>query len=181
MLKPFHLERGVSLIELMIGLTILSILLFEGLPSFAAWMQNTQIRTAAESIQNGLQMARTEAVRRNTNVQFIMGAASDWSVSVVADPLNPILTRPVEGSTNTIVALSPAGVTKVTFGGFGRVVSNDDGSLAITEIKADSATTANSRTLCITLNGAGSVRMCDPQRAAGDPQACLAPVPAGCL
>ena len=146
MLKPLRVERGVSLIELMIGLTILSILILEGMPSFAAWMQNTQIRTAAESIQNGLQMARTEAVRRNANVQFVMGTASAWSVSLVADPLNPLESRPAEGSTNTVVALSPAGVTKVTFGGLGRVVANDDGSPAVTEVKADSATTANSRT-----------------------------------
>lgn len=181
MLKPLHREHGVSLIELIIALTILSILMLEGLPSFAAWMQNSQIRTAAESFQNGLQMARTEAVRRNTNVQFIMGTASDWTVSLVSDPLNPILTRPAEGSANTVVALSPAGTTKVTFGGLGRIVSNDDGTSAITEIKADSATTANSRTLCVSLNSAGAIRMCDPQRAAGDPQACMTPIPAGCL
>jgi type IV fimbrial biogenesis protein FimT len=181
MLKTLRCERGVTLIELLIGLTILSILILQGLPSFAAWIQNTQIRTAAESVQNGLQMARTEAVRRNTNVQFVMGDASDWTVSLVSDPANPIQSRPAEGSANTVIALSPAGVTKVTFGGLGRIVANDDGSPAITEIKADSATTANSRTLCVTLNVAGTVRMCDPLRAAGDPQACLAPIPAGCL
>lgn len=181
MLKLSHRARGVSLIELMIGLAILAILLMGGLPSFAAWIQNTQIRTAAESFQNGLQLARAEAVRRNANVQFVMGAASDWTVSLVSDPANPLEARPAEGSANTAVTLTPAAATKVTFGGLGRIVANDDGSAALTEIKADSATTAGSRTMCVTLSATGAIRMCDPQRAAGDPQACAAPVPAGCL
>lgn len=181
MLKLSQRQRGVSIIELVIGLTILSILMLQGLPAFAAWVQNSQIRTAAESIQNGLQIARMEAVRRNTNVQFVMGSASDWTVALVSNPLSPVESRPVEGSTNTVITLSPAGGSKVTFNGFGRVIANDDGTPPLTEMKADSATTAGSRFMCVTLTSAGATRMCDPQRAAGDPQACMAPVPAGCL
>ena len=181
MLRLSQRERGVSIIELVITLTILSILMLQGLPAFAAWLQNAQIRTAAESVQNGLQLARMEAVRRNTNVQFVMGSASDWTISLVSAPLSPIESRPVEGSTNTVMTLSPAGSSKVTFNGFGRVVANDDGSAPLTEMKADSATTAGSRFMCVTLSAAGATRMCDPQRAAGDPQACMAPIPAGCL
>lgn len=63
-------QSGVSLIEMMIGLAILAIALSMGMPSFQAWLQNSQIRNAAQAIQNGLTLARVEAVRRNTSVRF---------------------------------------------------------------------------------------------------------------
>ncbi len=183
MLTALRQQRGVSLIELMITLVVFSILIFIGLPSFTVWMRNTQIRTAAEAIRNGLQMARTEAVRRNTLVRFVMGAGAAWTVSLVSDPANPLQSRPAEGSAATFVVISPAGATTVTFNGLGRVAANGDGSASITEIKADTTgiAEADSREICVTLGSAGAVRMCDPLRAAGDPQACLPPIPAGCL
>jgi type IV fimbrial biogenesis protein FimT len=86
MLKAAHNQYGVSLLELMIAIAIGSILLMLGIPSFKSWIQNTQVRTAAESILNGLQVARTEAVRRNTNVRFNLNASTgsvSWSVDCV--------------------------------------------------------------------------------------------------
>lgn len=62
--------RGFSLIELMVGLVVFAILLSTGIPAFNKWVQGSQIRTEAESIQNGLQLARAEAVRRNVAVRF---------------------------------------------------------------------------------------------------------------
>jgi type IV fimbrial biogenesis protein FimT len=63
-------QRGVTLIEILVGVTIVGILFAVGAPSFSSWLQNTRTRTTAESIQNGLQLARAEAVRRNTLVRF---------------------------------------------------------------------------------------------------------------
>ena len=62
--------RGFSLIELIVVLAVLAILLAAGASNFSVWMTNSRIRTTAESIQNGLQMARAEAVRRNTPIRF---------------------------------------------------------------------------------------------------------------
>lgn len=79
-------QRGVSLIELIIGIVVLSLVLALGMPSFSAWVQNTQTRTAAESILNGLQLARNEAVRRNANVRFSLTNGSGkvaWQVGCV--------------------------------------------------------------------------------------------------
>jgi len=56
-------QQGVTLIELMVGIAILATLLAMGIPAFTGWIQDTQVRTAAESILNGLQTARAEAVR----------------------------------------------------------------------------------------------------------------------
>ncbi len=61
---------GFSLIELMVTMTILGLLLLATMPSIGAWLRNTEIRNAAESINSGLAKARNEAVRRNQPVFF---------------------------------------------------------------------------------------------------------------
>lgn len=63
-------QHGATLIELIIGLVIVGMLFLLGAPSIASWIQNSKIRTAAEGMQSGLQLARAEAVRRNTLVRF---------------------------------------------------------------------------------------------------------------
>ena len=65
-------SRGVTLIELMIGLAIFALLLGLGLPSLTAWLANSRVRTAAEGLQAGLAIARSEAMRRNQNVEFLV-------------------------------------------------------------------------------------------------------------
>jgi type IV fimbrial biogenesis protein FimT len=62
--------RGFTLVELMLALAILGILTMLALPSLATWIQNTQLRTAAEGMNAGLTLARAEALRRNTVVRF---------------------------------------------------------------------------------------------------------------
>lgn len=75
--------RGMTLIELMIGLVIVSILLLLGMPSMALWMKNSRIRTAAETLQNSMQYARAEAVRRNqvVRVQLVDTLGDDCNLS----------------------------------------------------------------------------------------------------
>ncbi len=65
-----HARHGFSLIELMVTMAILALVVMASIPSFSTWMRNTQVRTAAESLQAGLQKARAEAVRRNEPVSF---------------------------------------------------------------------------------------------------------------
>ena len=63
-------QAGASLIEMMVAVTIVAILTILAVPNYAAWLQNNRIRTAAESLVDGLNLARAEAVRRNTAVRF---------------------------------------------------------------------------------------------------------------
>jgi type IV fimbrial biogenesis protein FimT len=78
-------SRGVTLIELAVVVAVLAILMSQAGPLITAWMQNVQIRTSTESIQNGLQLARSEAIRRNRSVMFWLTStanppAADWLV-----------------------------------------------------------------------------------------------------
>lgn len=71
--------RGFSLVELLVTLAILSILLGLGVSGFSTWIINMKVRAAAESIQNGLQLARGEAVRRNDLIRFQLTDTTDSS------------------------------------------------------------------------------------------------------
>lgn len=79
-------QAGVSLVELMIGLAIIGFLLFLGVPQFSNFLQNTQIRNAAETTLAGLTLARAEAVRRNAPVRFqlVSNLTSGCTVSSAA-------------------------------------------------------------------------------------------------
>ncbi len=80
MLKPMASQRGMSIIEVMIAITLAALLLTLGLPSFITGMQNRQIRSAADALQNGLMIAKTEALRRNRNVIFHWRNGSGYTV-----------------------------------------------------------------------------------------------------
>lgn len=168
-------ERGFTLTELMIGIALIGILMTAALPEFSTWMQNTKIRTAAESVIAGLQLARNEAVRRNVNVQFAFGTGSGWAVSVPSTG-TPIQARSSEeGSTQNItVTLAPAGATTVTFNSLGRTTANADASGLLTQVDVDSSALAASvsKDLRITIGTGGNVRMCDPNAPSGEPRAC---------
>lgn len=68
---------GFSLVELMVGVSILAVLLALALPSFSDWVRNNQVRMTAESLREGLQLARSEAIRRNTRVRLQLVNALD--------------------------------------------------------------------------------------------------------
>lgn len=179
----FH-QHGFTLIELMIAIAVLAILLTVGVPSFNAWILNTRIRTTAEAMQNGLQLARAEAVRRNERVRFVISGGTGWIVQT--DGGTQIQTRPsAEGSTSVAVTVTPTGATTVTFNSLGLSVSNTDTTASITQLDIDVPTTIlpadQSRELRILVtsspsagvSGGGQIRMCDPYfTAAGDPRAC---------
>jgi len=83
----------MSLIELMIGLAILGILLGLGIPAFTVMLQNLQIRSAAEAVVSGLQTARNEAVRRNTNVRFQLVNSMDDQCDLVENGPHWVVSR----------------------------------------------------------------------------------------
>lgn len=187
-------QSGITLIEVMIGLVILGILLAAGLPSFSQWIQSSQIRTSADALQNGLTLARTEAVRRNTNVRFqlvstttaacaLSDTGSSWVVSLddptgacdsaASDTVAPRIVQiraSGEGAPNAVI--NGGGVSTITFNGTGQAsvaatlnVTNPTGGTC-------AAVGGQMRCLRVTVSTGGQVRMCDPARAADDPQGC---------
>ena len=157
------------------GIVVVAILVALGMPSFQVVLRNAEVRTAADSITNGLQRARAEAVARNTNVQFVLGTGSSWTVDYVIKPVStdpPIDSRlSSEGSTDvtvTAVATDGTAATTVAFDNFGRVVQNPPW-LAQVDLTAVGA----SQNMRVTIGAGGNAKMCEPNLAAGSsPRAC---------
>ncbi len=195
-------QRGMNLVEVLVTLAILSVLLLMGGPTFSDWLSNSRIRTTAESILAGMQLAKAEAVSRNTRVRFQLTSSIDngcaldpagrnWVVSrdPLSDPTevegacadrlpadNPIVlhSRPAaEGSANVQVRADQA---SVVFNGVGRPVPIPAGTITIDVASPGAGTCANIggplTCLRILVAPGGQVRMCNPVYPAGDPQAC---------
>jgi type IV fimbrial biogenesis protein FimT len=177
---PRPRQRGVTLIELVIGLVVVSVLLALGIPSFKSWMINSQIRNASEAILNGIQLARANAIQQNRLIVFDLrnGATPvNWLVHLDGD-LTPIQSWTAdEGAKNTVMTAATGSGTVVTFNGLGQRVANSDGSAMLTQVAVTSSASSSAeiRPLNVVIGASGSIKMCDPDPvlvAHGDPRAC---------
>ncbi len=192
-------QRGVTLIELMIGLAIVALVLFVAVPSFGIFLQNSQIRNAAGSALDGLQLARNEAIRRNSPVRFqfvsdltaactLSTTSLAWVVSQ-ADPTGACNAAPsdtvapqlvqsrsaTEGTSNARITV--AGGSTVVFTGLGRVPAGGITQIDVTNTSGTcqyvDPTNGTMRCMRILVSSGGQSRMCDPQvTAANDPRKC---------
>jgi len=74
---------GFTLIEMMVTLAIFSILVALTVPTMRTWIANTRLRAAADTLQNGIRLAQTEALRRSRQVVFGL-----TNTAVAAGPSN---------------------------------------------------------------------------------------------
>jgi type IV fimbrial biogenesis protein FimT len=188
-------QAGMSLIELMIGIVVLAILLALGAQTFSRWTQSSQIRNAAEAIHNGLMLARAEAVRRNTAVRFqlvttttsacaLSDTGANWVVSLdsaagkcdaaPSDNVDPRIVQvrsAAEGSRNA--AVNAGGVSLITFNGTGQATGGAPAAINVTNPTGGACAPGGPmRCMRVTVATGGQIRMCDPARAADDPQGC---------
>jgi len=69
-MKSLRRHRGVTLIELLVGISILGLLMVMAAPGLGEWLANTRVRASAEALSASLQFAKGEAVARNARVRF---------------------------------------------------------------------------------------------------------------
>lgn len=160
---PVRPQKGFSLVELATVIALIGVLLSVALPAISDWIATQRVRTAAEGVLNGLQLARGEAVRSNTLVDLQIGA-DGISWNVVANGAT-VQTRGADAGGG--VTASPAGAATITFNGVGRMITPNTGTFAI---KYASGVTGV-RAMCVTVM-ANTPRMCDPILADGDPRSC---------
>lgn len=185
--RPNFKLSGFSLIELMIGIAVMVVVVALGIPSYRVWIQNTRIRTATESIQSGIQIARAEAVKRNARVQFVLADThSGWTLGCetpvadnngdgVADCPAVIQSRAAsEGSSaDTTVTATPADNDTIVFTSLG-VIDSALSPFTQLDISSTALSVTDSRPLRVTIGVGGNVRMCDPSStlSASDPRKC---------
>jgi type IV fimbrial biogenesis protein FimT len=94
-------HAGFTLVEMVVAIAIVAMLLMMGAPSFATWYQNLQIRGAADSVQNGIALARAQAVQRNAPVSFQLVNSLDNSCALLS-------TGTATRASNWVVSMDPA-------------------------------------------------------------------------
>ncbi|MGB4811547.1 MAG: GspH/FimT family pseudopilin [Methylophilaceae bacterium] len=164
-------QRGFSLIELMVTLSVLGVILAIAIPSFQAMIKNSNIRNAAESVSNGLSKARAEAVGRNMQVDFVLSSDSAWVVRQASDSA-VIESKPGrEGSPDVTVSAVDASNNPATTVSFTALGGTAAGSFPIDHV--DFSTTGGNISLRVLVGLGGKVKMCDPNLDAGSsPRAC---------
>jgi len=190
--------RGMTIIELMIGLAIVAIVLFVAVPAFTIFLQNQQIKNAAQTVMQGLNTARAEAIRRNQTVRFqfvsnltagcaLSTSSLAWVVSL-ANPAGNCEATPgdmgtaaqiiekrsaTEGTRNVVVAAT--GGDTVTFSGLGRLsgggMTQIDFSNSTGTCEHLDATNGTMRCMRVQIAPGGEARMCDPKVVAPTPPA----------
>lgn len=106
--------RGVTLIELMVGLAVLAVLVATAAPYMGDMVMNSRLRESGNLLFAETMIAQSEAIKRNTNVRVSTGADT-VQVHDMATPGAPVLLRArsfADGVT--------APVTTFTFGPEGR-------------------------------------------------------------
>ncbi len=91
------LHRGFTLIELMVTISVAAILLMVAVPNFNSFLMNNRMATQANDLIAAFNLARSEAVRRGTNITVCAssdqatcsgGWAQGW---VVIDPAGVVV------------------------------------------------------------------------------------------
>ena len=183
-----RISRGFTLIELMLALAIMALLLLIGMPSFTTFLRNSEIRSTAESMINGLRTSTAEAANRNTKVTFTLagGGTGDWTITWVDDDgatqtIQQFLKKETGSSTKVTVL---QGANTVVFNAMGRI-ENPGTDDHIRTIEIATLVVGEGRTLRIIVDDPNAadptkprgMRMCDPDPALlsltpPDPRAC---------
>ncbi|HQT27131.1 MAG TPA: GspH/FimT family pseudopilin, partial [Burkholderiales bacterium] len=192
-------QKGVSLIELLTGLAVLGLVLAIAIPNLSSWMQDAQIRSAAESLLSGVQVARAEAIRRNYQATFYLhgsGGAADWCVdtSVQNASGNTDCNGHTGTSINKVQSWSGAQAKNARVGASTSATQDYSAPLTagaglptsvtfdamghvvgtgITRIDVINSSDSSARRLVIIVSPYGLVRLCDPALSlTSNPQGC---------
>lgn len=198
MLAPRR-SLGVTLVELLVGVTIVGVLVTLGMPSLSTYLQNSKVSNAASVYYGGVQAARTEAIRRNVPVQFVLtdtaGTAAALATGAVPNTAgrNWIVRAasgatfvPVEAKSGAegaggggagiqVAASGPAGFDgTIVFDGFGAMADRQTYSIDFKNPAAGLCADAAGPIRCkrIVISAVGRIAACDPAALAGDSRAC---------
>jgi type IV fimbrial biogenesis protein FimT len=120
-------QRGFTLIELMVTLTVMVVMLGIGVPAFKNFMATQRVKSASFDVATALLMARSEAVKRNRAIT-IAPVGADWAAGWTVKDSATTLMQQEATSGMTITASG----TPVTYQPTGRVAAAATFDLAST-------------------------------------------------
>jgi type IV fimbrial biogenesis protein FimT len=162
-------QRGVTLIELLVAISIGLILIMFAVPAYNTWTSDAEEQNAAASIADGLRFATAEAIKQNRNVEFEIDPAAGsggWVVRVAGDATVLRDNRAGEGAYRATVTAAPAGRTLITFNSLSLVEgTNLDTTFPFNslDVSVANSTRANAGAVLRVLvgNGRTGIKVCD--------------------
>lgn len=151
-MKPssvFPVSRGFTMVELMVVVAVMAILLAVAVPSFRDLVLSQKVKTLSSDIATAMVIARSEAIKRNTNVVIAPTVANTWTSGwSVATGATVLSTK--DAVTGLSVSLTKKGTTdavaSITFAPNGRPTLNASMNFQLS---------AGSAVRCVTLDLSG--------------------------
>ncbi len=195
-------SRGFTLVELLVGMTLLATLMALGVPAMSTYLQNSKLASAASSYYSGVQAARAEAIRRNVQTEFVMTdtpvdtadvanaavagvGGRNWIVRAASGPaaFQPVIEvksaaegdgSPSAGIQAAAASSAPGFDGAIAFNGFGATASSFGYVIDITNPAGGDCAVASGPMRCrqIVVSPGGQIAMCDPAAPTGDSRAC---------
>jgi prepilin-type N-terminal cleavage/methylation domain-containing protein len=81
-------NQGLTLLELLVALSIIAVLALVSIPLFIDFIKEYRLSAAANSLYFNLQLARTEAVKRNANVYVSFTTGDTWCLGIGTSACN---------------------------------------------------------------------------------------------
>lgn len=161
-------HRGLTLIELMIGLAILATLLSLAVPSFSSTLQRQRLKSAANILATDLAETRFEAARRSQPLHLVYAPGPDWCYAIATTP--DCDCRVAQSCRLKSVRASDArGVLLVEAH---NASFNPATGTTLAPSSALLQSAGSGERLRVDLNGLGRARICGPDSPVGTIQAC---------
>ena len=150
-------ESGFTLIELMVAITIVSIIVAIAVPSWNRWIPSYRLKRATRDVFSSFQQAKLEAVRRNVNVILIFDLGNQKYDMYVDDDGNfdnnePMLgTLQMPGKVTLVSANFSGGTQQAGFDSRGLPAASRWGTVTLNNTKGISRN--------IILSPAGNIRI----------------------
>ncbi|KAB2924387.1 MAG: prepilin-type N-terminal cleavage/methylation domain-containing protein [Dechloromonas sp.] len=109
---PTSRQRGLTLIELMVTLSIIAILLALGVPSFQRLILDQRLTGSANELLGALASSRSEAIRQNTRLRFCVAPSTlAWTLQDFAS--TPNVLQQGELASGTVITAVNLGTSPV--------------------------------------------------------------------
>lgn len=132
-------QTGLTLIELLVGLTLISVVATLAIPAYAALVESQRRQDTAQQLASSLRLARVEAILRSQPV-IVQAQEGNWSrgwhvfVDInrnqLRDDDEPILAER-GGQQNVRVVGNGRVAMRIGFDNTGRLLNNANGTLAV--------------------------------------------------
>jgi type IV fimbrial biogenesis protein FimT len=152
-LMPSRGQRGLTLVEMMVGLTIGGFLVMSAAPYFSDYVTNSRLRDGGNLLFAETLLAQSEAVKRNTTVRL----ETNGTAILIIDRTTP--GTPVTLRTRTLTGNVSAPAATIDFGSEGRPVPfGTAGAVDLT--MAGITCSSDFRCPGLRVDAGGAVRLC---------------------